>query len=450
MVPIPRVERFFAPAIGRRWERWATLKQNHSFVRSLAAACLALGALGVLAAPAAAQWIRVSDLPASGVFALRVAGDTITAGVDTAAYVSTNGGTTWHRSSRIGPSVTLVSAVLIHNGTLYAGTGAQGVFVSHDLGTSWQPFNEGLVGGFMDSQLDISDLELRGDDLLASTFGAGVYARNLATADTWHHFGEEFEPNQASNVNDLALGGTRLLACIISNGTTFHRDPGDVDWTIDFLVNGTISPSLTSETALWIGSRWIVGTNSGVFLSPNGQQPWTPSSTILHNLAWSTFAQHGSTVFAAFDSVNHILFAQSQDAGMNWTIQERVNAAFAYRLAVHGDDLYAARSDGLWILHVDETTSVNPPPARTGLHFAIAGQPVRDAARFRFELPKAASVAIDVFDLAGRRAADRIAGFWSAGPHELTVDERGLRPGVYAARLTTGGTHETVRLVRVP
>jgi hypothetical protein len=42
-----------------------------------------------------------------------------------------------------------------------------------------------------------------------------------------------------------------------------------------------------------------------------------------------------------------------------------------------------------------------------------------------------------------------ISGFWSAGPHEL-VDERGLRPGVYSARLTFGATHETVRLVRVP
>lgn len=419
----------------------------HPFVRSLGAACLAIGAL---AAPAAAQWTRVPDLPASEVFALRVVGDTITAGVDTAAYVSTDGGTTWRRSSKIAPSVTLVAAVLIHNGDLYAGTSGQGVFVSHDLGTSWQPFNQGLVGGILNSQLDISDLELRGDDLVASTFGAGAYVRNLAAADTWHHFGEEFEPNQASNVNDLALGGTRLLACVISNGTTFHRDPGDLDWTIDFLVNGTIRPALTSQTALWIGSRWIVGTNSGVFLSPNGQQPWTPSSTSLRNLAWSTFAQHGPTVFAAFDSVNNILFAESHDAGTTWTIQERVNAAFAYRLGVHDDDLYAARSDGLWILRLAPPTSVNPPPVRSGLRFSLAVQPVRDVARFRFELPTAASAAIDLFDVAGRRAADRIAGFWSAGLHELTVDERGLRPGVYTARLTTGGARETVRLVRVP
>jgi hypothetical protein len=71
-------------------------------------------------------------------------------------------------------------------------------------------------------------------------------------------------------------------------------------------------------------------------------------------------------------------------------------------------------------------------------------------ARFRFELPNAASVAIDLFDVTGRRAADRVVGYWSAGPHELTVDARGLRAGVYSARLMTGAARETVRLVRVP
>jgi len=248
------------------------------------------------------------------VFSLRVVGDTIVAGANTAVYVSTDGGTAWQVSSAVAPGVQIVGAVLMRNGRLYAGTAGQGVFISDDLGASWQAFNQGLVGGILNSQLDISDFELRGDDLVASTFGAGVYVRNLAAADTWHHFGEEFEPNQASNVNDLALGGTRLLACVIANGTTFHRDPGDLDWTIDFLVNGTINPALDSKTALWIGNRWIVGTTRGVFLSPNGEQPWTPSATSLRNLSWSTFAQHGATTFAAFDSVNNILFAESDDS----------------------------------------------------------------------------------------------------------------------------------------
>jgi len=418
-----------------------------SILRPLAAVCFAVGAI---AAPAAAQFTRITALPVTDVFALQVVGDTLVAGVDTAAYVSTDGGATWRRSSNVAPGVTVFGAVLMHNRRLYAGTARQGVFVSDDLGASWQPFNQGLVGGILNSQLDISDFELRGEELLASTFGAGVYIRNLAAADTWHHFGEEFEPNQASNVNDLALGGTRLLACAGANGTTFHRDPANADWTVDFLVNGTLHPGQGAQTALFTGSRWIVGTNVGVFLSPNGEQPWTPSTTNFRNLSWSTFAQQGPTTFAAFDSVNTILFAESHDDGISWTVRERVDASFAYRLAIHDTDLFAARSDGLYVRPIAPVTSVDPHPVTSSLHFALAAQPIRDVARFRFELPHAADAAIELFDVTGRRAADRIAGFWSAGPHELTVDERGLRPGVYSARLTFGSTHETVRLVRVP
>ena len=417
------------------------------FVCFLVAGYLALaGSAGT----AAAQWTRITALPADDVFALRVVGDTITAGLDTVAFVSTDGGTTWRRSSRVAPGVTLVSAVVMRNGRLYAGTAGQGVHISSDLGGTWQPFNQGLVGGILNSQLQISDLERRVNDLVVSTFGAGVYVRNLATADTWHPFGNVFEPNQAPNVNDLEVGGTRLLACAGGNGTTFHREPGDAEWTVDFLVNGQILPGQMAQSSLWTGLRWIVGTNIGPFFSPNGEQPWTPSNTRLLNLAWSTFAKHDSTVFAAFDSANKVLFAESLDEGMNWTIQERANGIFTYRLAVHGDDLYAARSDGLWIRPLASTTSVDPLPSRNLLHFVLTGQPVRDAARFRFELPTATSASIELFDLTGRRAADRIVGVWPAGPHELTVDVHGLRAGVYAARLTAGGLHDTVRLVHLP
>jgi hypothetical protein len=408
-------------------------------------ACLA-GA--VLAGAAAAQFTRIAAVPASDVFAVRIVGDTIAAAVDSAVYVSTDAGATWRHAPRVAPNVPVV-ALWIRNARVYAGTLGKGVFVSDDLGTSWQPFNEGLVGGFLDSQLDVSDLELSGDQLVAATLGAGVWARTLTAANTWHPFGNEFEPNQASNVNDVALGGTRLLACAGGNGTTFHRDPADVEWTVDFLVNGTLRPGTSAETALWTGSRWIVGTNAGAFFSPNGEAPWTPAIADLRNIAWSTFVQQGLTVFAAFDSVNRILFAESHDDGASWTVQERVFPAVAYQLAIHGNDLYAARSDGLWVRPL-LPTAVDPAPRAGGLRFALATQPVRDVARFRFALPNAAEAAIDVFDVTGRRASDRIAGYWSAGPHELSVDERRLRPGVYSVRLTSGREHQTVRLVRVP
>jgi hypothetical protein len=405
-------------------------------------------AIALAPRPAAAQFTRITALPATNVFAVRVVGDTIAAGLDSVTFVSVNGGTTWHPSVPVAPGVKAVDAIGFRNGRLYAGTFGQGVFVSDNLGSSWQPFNQGLVGGFLDTQLETTDLEVRGESLFVATAGAGVYVRGFAAADTWHHFGEEFEPNQASNVNDLITDGTRLLALAGGNGNTFHRDPGDPDWTVDFLSNAGLSPGLAGQMGLWIGSTWIVGTNLGVFVSPNGEEPWTRSTNNLRNLSWSTFAQHGATTFAAFDSVNNILFGQSHDAGLTWTIDQRVNGPFTFQLAIHGNDLYSAQSNGLWIRSVAPETAVGGGPGRS-LRFALAVQPVRDVARFRFELAEAGIVALELFDVAGRRAADRIAGFWPAGTHELAVNPSGLQPGVYSARMTAGTLRETVRLIRV-
>jgi len=165
--------------------------------------------------------------------------------------------------------------MMVRNGRVFVGTAGLGVFVSANLGQTWQAFNEGLVGGFLNTQLDVSDLQVRGDSLYASTLGAGVYVRRLTGVNTWHHFGEEFEPNQASNVRGLAVGGTRLLAAAGGNGSVFFRDPGDADWTVSWLDNVGLRPGLQAFGAVWTGTGWVVatGVGQGVFSSTLGQEP---------------------------------------------------------------------------------------------------------------------------------------------------------------------------------
>ena len=251
-------------------------ESRESRSRHLLSAMLAIGG-AALATPAAAQWSRVEALPAAQVLSLRAKGDTLLAGTSSVVFLSTNG-VSWQPSNPPTAGTPFIFALWLRNGRIFAGTNSQGVFTSSDLGTSWQAFNQGLVGGFADSQLDIADLQERGDSLFVATLGAGVYVRTLATAGTWSHFGEEFEPNQASNVTDLELGGSRLLACGGSNGTVFVRDPGAPDWTISFLGNTGLLPGVTPLTSLWTGSHWVVGSAKGVFLSPTGREPWARSS----------------------------------------------------------------------------------------------------------------------------------------------------------------------------
>jgi len=413
---------------------------------------LAFGLCAGLAAPASAQWIRVGALPASDVFCVRSRADTIVAGVDTAVFVSTNAGATWLRSSKPASGV-IINAVLMLNHRLYAGTFAagafpvnQGVFVSDDLGVTWKAFNEGLVGGVFDSQLDIADFEVRGDSLVLATEGAGVWVRRISGVDTWHTFGDAFEPNQAANVVDLALGNSRLFACAGANGQAFARDPGASDWTVSTFANGPLLPAVFAESAFFTGRRWVVGTNSGVFLSPTGQDSWTRSNTAFPAMKQSFFAAHGHALFIGFDFNNDFSLSMSLDDGTTWSPIETVPNAFDYQLAVQGDLLYAARSDGLWFR--SETVSVGDEPHP--LSFALSGrQPVHESARFHFELPRADAVSIEFFDLQGRRAAGRIEGVMAAGSHDVSLDTRRLAAGVYLARLTAQGASLTARFACV-
>ena len=421
------------------------MKQLRSLARSSLLAAAFLGA----AIPASAQWTRVTDLPPTPMYSLWANGDTLIAGGDSTVYVSTDAGTTWSTSEKPATGIVAIEAVLIRNGRLYVGSFGRGVFLSDDRGQTWQEFNQGLVGGVLDSQLDLSDLVVRGDSLYAATLGAGVYVRTLAPAGTWSHFGEVFEPEQASNVNSLVLGGTRLLASAGSNGEVFFRDPGDGEWTVSLLDNVGLIPGAQSQSAAWNGSAWVVGSGVGVFHSVAGESPWTFAGPNLGVLSWTALATQGRRFYVAFDRPLAAFMESSDDDGATWQLMESLPGVFVFKLAVSGNALYAARVDGLWRRET-ATVAVAGPTARGGLQFAVVGaQPVGDQVRFRFELPEPDEASIEVFNVAGRRVAEVAREPFTAGVHEVSWSARALDPGVYAARLTAGTSRRVVRVVRV-
>src|SRR5262249_40920758 len=167
-----------------------------------------------------------------------------------------------------------ITAVRVRNGRLFAGTFGQGVLVSDDLGVTWQAFNQGLVGGFLNSQLDIDDFETRRDTLYVATAGAGVSLRRLTPSGTWQPTGTVFDPEQALNVNAITLGGgNRLLASAGANGEVFRNDRAEVDWDISELDNVGLHPGLGATAITFTGSTWIVGTNFGLFPRTPGPHP---------------------------------------------------------------------------------------------------------------------------------------------------------------------------------
>ena len=78
--------------------------------------------------------------------------------------------------------------------------------------------------------------------------------------------------------------------------------------------------------------------------------------------------------------------------------------------------------------------------------------PMTAPLQFRFELARATSVRVDVYDLAGRRVATVASGELTAGVHGLpwdgrTAAEARLGPGVYVAVLHAGEARDAQRFV---
>jgi len=101
--------------------------------------------------------------------------------------------------------------------------------------------------------------------------------------------------------------------------------------------------------------------------------------------------------------------------------------------------------------------NVNVPPGLpTTLRFyAPRPNPLARETRFGFDLPSAAQVSLELFDLNGRRVARLVSGEVPAGHHEVpwsAADARGgrLAAGLYFARFRTPGLFRAQRLVLLP
>ena len=323
---------------------------------------LALALLAV-ASSAEAQWTRVEDVPITNIYSVWANGDTVLATADSLVYVSTNAGASFKETTKVVAGAVSVQSARMRNGRLYAGTYGQGVFISDNLGDSWVAFNQGLTGGILNTHLFIVDFALDGGKLYAATSGDGPWMRNLATNANWTHFSSIFETNQSSNMNAIAAGGTRLLASAGFNGTVFFRDAGDSEWTLSWLNNTGIAPGLAALTAIWTGSQWVVGANTGIFYSAEGKSPWTFVDLGIGTLLSTALATRGSDLFGAFGDGSTALIEYSLDHGVTWHVLDILPVTFVFALATHGDTLYAARFDGLW---TRSTSTVAAQPTTWG------------------------------------------------------------------------------------
>ena len=112
------------------------------------------------------------------------------------------------------------------------------------------------------------------------------------------------------------------------------------------------------------------------------------------------------------------------------------------------------------VVHLSARVSSSNTGVGGGLPSSVAfaaprPNPVQGATTFAFDLPQSRHVAIDVFDLHGRRIARVVDAEVGAGRHEVSwsprdASGRRLDAGLYFARFSSGGFTSTRRLAILP
>lgn len=169
------------------------------------------------------------------------------------------------------------------------------------------------------------------------------------------------------------------------------------------------------------------------------------------NLGMALFASNGAAYYAPEEAANLLLDGVGPGGEGSFVFT-------ADHSDWYGFVVYNERDNGgsYRVTLQDETTvAVGDPllPADFGLQ-AASSNPFADGITLRYSLPSEGPVAIDVFDVTGRRVRSLLNGQGPAGDHLLVWDGRNdagtaMPGGVYLARLRAGGEVHSAKLVRV-
>ncbi len=221
---------------------------------------------------------------------------------ESGVYRSPNGGRAWKQCSA-GPANVIVQALAVHpNGTVFAGTEADGLFVSTDNGASWRS------GGGPQS---INSLYLApqpgGAHALFAAAADGVFRADDGGA-AW----QQLDRREAAALAIGAADGA-LFAGWHAAGLTESFDQG-ASWA---------RPAGFSARRLnWLGASspvalFAAGQNDGVWRSADGGRSWTaagwPEDTVIYDFAAAAFG--GRPLALAASSAGLL---RAHGAGAKW------------------------------------------------------------------------------------------------------------------------------------
>ena len=385
---------------------------------------------------ACAQWTRVIDIPETRtVYALLVQHDTLYAATDSLLFIGVNGGSSWSSKNSPVSAPDVMSSLLKFGGNIMAGTYEHGIFRSTDEGSSWLPFSNGLSGL---GSMDIGNILVRRDSLIAGTLGAAVFATKTDFSQAWSPLGDSLASYQGDNVFNMLVIGNTVLAGAGGNDYMFRFTddqpwwnpvPMDTPRRIGAFVSGMASDSLIV----------VAGTSAGVYRSTDQGVSWERTSlSIPGQTVQVILLFHGKTLFAMTTTPLSSSFFASSDVGDTWQPLGEIPLPNVLKAAIVADTFFLATGNGLWEAPVSQFITSAKDQMGLPRDFDLYQNfhnPFNPSTEVSFQLPVVSDVGLIVYDVLGREVAVLVKERLLPGKYAVRFDGTTLASGVYFCRL---------------
>lgn len=161
---------------------------------------------------------------------------------------------------------------------------------------------------------------------------------------------------------------------------------------------------------------------------------------------WS-FSLQGNIAFIA-DSIGAEVIDISNPNSLR--LGASLKAQYARDIYARNDTVFLATLDsGLWVLYYDRQNGIgriDDKPSKFILDEAYPN-PFNSSTSIGYDLPKASSVTLAIYDILGRKVATLVDGHQAAGHHEVIWNAGTNSSGIYFARASSNNNSSTIKLI---
>ena len=345
-------------------------------------------------------------------------------------YISTDVGESWNYSAATG---SIYSFSVDPSGIIYAGTSRSEIYRSTDNGYIWESKSKGLNKNDVNFYLATDSL---GVVYTSSTFGSA--ARSYDKANSWEHF------TTPDHIYSFSIRRKDNMLFMGSNNVVFRSSNQGGIWE-----GSDTLPVYRIKCFAFFNDKIFAGTlEKGMFQSTDNGKSWIESNEGIKDYSVQTLlvTPDGQIFCGTYKSIY-----KSLDTGKTWIqiAELGYNGIF---------DNFVLTNDGKLLFRLgariyrsnNPVTSINKYPLLIPSMFELFQNypnPFNPSTTISFSLPEVNNVQLRVYDYLGREVSTLLNGFISAGIHKIQFDAKGLASGVYFYRIKAGSNTEIKKMV---